>query len=141
MVAKVTQWTFYSRRPRTYPQSKSSPAKIQTDTTLRAPQQACHLLTVVELVATCGCMSGMKTVSIRTANNRLTELAREVDRGETFVVTPNGRPAFDLVPHRTRKGLRLTIDEFKRKHRVKAIFPYIADDFDEPFPEDFLVLS
>ena len=60
--------------------------------------------------------------------------------GGTVVVTRNGRPAFDLVPHQTRKGLRLeAIDEFKRKHRIKAIVPYIADDFDEPLPEDFLL--
>jgi prevent-host-death family protein len=85
-------------------------------------------------------MTGVKTVSIRDAKNRLTELAREVERGETVVVTRNGRPAFDLVPHQRRKGLRLeAIDEFKRKHRIKAIVPYIADDFDEPLPEDFLL--
>ena len=82
----------------------------------------------------------MKTVSIRDAKNRLTELAREVERGETVVVTRNGRPAFDLVPHQARKGLRLeAIDEFRKKHRIKAIVPYIADDFDEPLPEDFLL--
>jgi prevent-host-death family protein len=48
----------------------------------------------------------MKTVSIRDAKNRLTELAREVERGEAIVVTRNGNPAFDLVLHQTRKGLR-----------------------------------
>jgi len=82
----------------------------------------------------------MKTVSIRDAKNRLTELAREVEKGETVVVTRNGRPVFDLVPHQPRKGLRLeAIDEFKRKHKVKSIVSYIADDFDEPLPEDFLL--
>ena len=82
----------------------------------------------------------MKTISIRDAKNRLTELAREVERGETVVVTRHGRPAFDLVPHQRRTGLRLeAIDEFKRKHRVKVIVPYIADDFDERLPEDFLL--
>ncbi len=84
----------------------------------------------------------MKTVSIREAKNRLTELAREVEQGETVIVTRNrnGRPAFDLVPHQARKGLRLqAIDDFKRKYRVKTIVSYIADDFDEPLPEDFLV--
>jgi prevent-host-death family protein len=97
---------------------------------------------VVDFVAICSYMAGMKTVSIRDAKNRLTELAREVERGETVVVTRNGRPAFDLVPHQRRKGLRLeAIDEFKRKHRIKAIVPYIADDFDEPLPEDFLLRS
>ena len=94
----------------------------------------------MDFVAICSYISGMKTVSIRDAKNRLTELAREVERGETVVVTRNGRPAFDLVPHQPRKGLRLeAIDEFRRKHRIKAIVPYIADDFDEPLPEDFLL--
>jgi prevent-host-death family protein len=85
-------------------------------------------------------MFSMKTVSIRDAKNRLTGLARAVERGETIVVTRNGRPAFDLVPHQTRNGLRVeAIDEFKRKYRIKTIVPYIADDFDEPLPEDFLL--
>ena len=82
----------------------------------------------------------MKTVSIRDAKNRLTELAREVERGETVVVTRNGRPAFDLVPHQARKGIRFeAINEFKRKHRIKTIVPYLADDFDAPLAEDFLL--
>jgi prevent-host-death family protein len=91
-------------------------------------------------VAICGYIDGMKTVSIRDAKNRLTELAREVERGETVVVTRHGRPVFDLVPHQKRMGLRLeAIDEVKRKHRIKVIVPYIADDFDERVAEDFLL--
>ena len=81
----------------------------------------------------------MKTVSIREAKNRLTELAREVERGETIIVTRNGSAVFELAPHRPRKGLRLeAIDEFKRRHNIDAIVEFIADDFDEPLPEDFL---
>jgi prevent-host-death family protein len=82
----------------------------------------------------------MKTVTIREAKNRLTELAREVERGETIVVTRNGSPAFELTPYRRRRGLRLeAIDEFKRKHRIDAIVSCIADDFDDPLPEEFLL--
>jgi len=82
----------------------------------------------------------MTTVSIREAKNRLTELARQVEKGETIVVTRNGRPVFDLVPHRKRGGLRLeAIDAFMEKHGVTSIVPYIADDFDDPLPEDFLL--
>lgn len=85
-------------------------------------------------------MRGMKTVSIREAKNRLTELAREVERGETILVTRNGRPAFELAPHRRRTGLRLkAIDDFKRKHGLETIVAFIADDFDDPLPEDFLL--
>ena len=82
----------------------------------------------------------MKTVSIRDAKNRLLQLAREVERGETIIITRNGRPVLDLVPHQPAKGLRLeAIDEFKQKHGIKTIVPYLADDFDDPLPEDFLL--
>ena len=82
----------------------------------------------------------MKKVSIREAKNRLTELAREVESGETILVTRNGRPAFELAPHRRRMGLRFeAIDEFKRKHGLETIVAFITDDFDDPLPEDFLV--
>ena len=84
----------------------------------------------------------METVTIREAKNRLTELAREVERGETIVVTRNGSPVFELAPYRPRRGLRLeAIDEFKRKHGIATITPFIADDFDDPLPEDFLLRS
>ena len=70
----------------------------------------------MHIVATCGYDVGMKTVTIREAKNCLTELAREVERGETIVVTRNGSPVFELAPHRPRKGLRLeAIEDFKRK--------------------------
>jgi prevent-host-death family protein len=82
----------------------------------------------------------MTTVSIREAKNRLTELARQVESGETIVVTRNGRPVFDLVPHRSRTGLRIeAIAEFKKKHGISSIVPFIAADFDDPLPEDFLL--
>ena len=60
----------------------------------------------------------MATVSIREAKNRLTELARQVENGATITVTRSGRPVFDIVPHRPRKGLRLeVIGEFKNEHQ------------------------
>ena len=36
---------------------------------------------IVDVVAICSYTSNVKTVSIRDAKNRLTELAREVERG------------------------------------------------------------
>ncbi len=82
----------------------------------------------------------MKTVSIRDAKNRLTELARDVERGETIVVTRNGRPIFDLVPHNKRGGLNLAAGEaYLRAKGIKNPVPFIADDFDAPLPDDFLL--
>ncbi len=77
----------------------------------------------------------MRTVSIKEAKDRLTALARLIEKGETVVVTRNGKPVFDLVPHRAT-GLRLEAGkEFLKRRGVKEIFPYIADDFDEPLAE------
>jgi prevent-host-death family protein len=82
----------------------------------------------------------MSSVSIRDAKNRLTELARRVEKGETIVVTRNGKPILDLVPHPQKKGLNFkALEEFKRENGIKRIVSYIADDFDDPLPEDFLL--
>jgi prevent-host-death family protein len=82
----------------------------------------------------------MATVSIKDAKNRLTELARLVEKGETVVVTPNGKPIFDLVPHRSKSGIDLEAgQEYLRQRGVKKVFSYVADDFDKPLPEDFLL--
>ena len=82
----------------------------------------------------------MKTVSIRDAKNRLLQLARELERGETIVVTRNGRPVFELVPHKQRGGLDLAAGRaFLRSKGIKNPVPFIAEDFDAPLPEDFLL--
>jgi prevent-host-death family protein len=66
----------------------------------------------------------MNSVSIREAKNRLTELARRVEKGETIVVTRNGRPVLDLTPHRPARGLNFAaVEEFKRKHGIAELFP------------------
>jgi prevent-host-death family protein len=79
----------------------------------------------------------MKTVSIRDAKSRLAE----VERGQTVVVTRNGKPVFDLVPHRPlTRGLKWgAIAAFKRKYKVKTIVGPIPYGFDDPLPEDFLI--
>jgi prevent-host-death family protein len=83
----------------------------------------------------------MKTVSIRDAKNHLTELAREVEAGETIIVTRNGRPVFNLVPHNKRGGLNLAAGEaYLRSKGIENPLPFIADDFDAPLPEDFLLI-
>jgi prevent-host-death family protein len=82
----------------------------------------------------------MTIVSIKDAESRLVDLARIVETGETVVITHNGKPVFDLVPHREKTGLRLdAIAEFKRKHGVDVIFPDVPEDFDAPLAEDFLL--
>ena len=77
---------------------------------------------------------------MREAKSRLTELARRVEKGETIVITRNGRPVLDLVPHRPHGGLQLAAAErFRAKHGIAQIVPTIPDDFDDPLPEGFLL--
>jgi prevent-host-death family protein len=79
-------------------------------------------------------------VSIKQAKNQLTALARRVEQGETVVVTRNGKPVFDIVPHRKRGGLDLEAGyEYLRRKGIVQGKPYIAPDFDDPLPEDFLL--
>jgi len=82
----------------------------------------------------------MGTISILDAKERLAELVQEVEAGETIVLTRDGEPVADLAPHRVHNGLRLeAIEEFEKKHGVDCIVPYVAEDFDDPLPEDFLL--
>lgn len=82
----------------------------------------------------------MTIVSIKDAKNRLTELARKVERGETVTVTRNGKSVFDLVAHRKMGGVNFeAADTYLRTLGVTELFTYVADDFDDPLPEDFLL--
>ena len=80
-------------------------------------------------------------VSMREAKNRLTELARKVEAGEIVTVTRNGQPVFDLVPHKKKGGIDFeAAKRWMDKHGYRPEDIRIAPDFDDPLPEDFLLL-
>ena len=82
----------------------------------------------------------MATVSIKDANSRLAELVREAENGEPVTITRNGQPVVDLVPHKKKKGIDWEAGErFLREHGATEFFSYVAPDFDDPLPEDFLI--
>lgn len=81
------------------------------------------------------------SITIEEAEARLAELATRVEQGETIVVTRDGRPVLDLVPHNKRKG-GLDLEggrRFKRERGIDKIVTHIPADFDDPLPEDFLI--
>lgn len=83
----------------------------------------------------------MKQVSIKEAKNRLPALVREVEGGTHIVITRNGKPVADVVPHEPGKG-GVDFDgleRWKRENRVADIVREIPADFDDPLPEDFLI--
>jgi len=82
----------------------------------------------------------MTTVSIKEAKNRFTELVRLAEAGEEVLVTRNGKPVAEIVQPRKKGGLNLEAGrEYLRREGVSQLVSYIADDFDEPLPEDFLI--
>jgi prevent-host-death family protein len=92
-------------------------------------------------MATSSYFSEMSTVSIKDAKNRLTALARQVEtKGERVVITRNGKPVADLVPHKPSKGLNPAgYAAFLKRNGIKNTVLYVAPDFDDPLPEDFLL--
>jgi prevent-host-death family protein len=82
----------------------------------------------------------MTQVSIREAKNKLTELARRVEAGETITVTRNGKPVMELVPATKKGGINWEgLAAFKKEHGITNFFGEIPTDFDDPLPEDFLI--
>jgi antitoxin (DNA-binding transcriptional repressor) of toxin-antitoxin stability system len=76
---------------------------------------------------------------MKEAKNRLTELARRVEAGETVTITRNGKPVLDLVAHR-KGGLNFEAGrKFLHARGVKSFFGPIPADFNDPLPEDFLL--
>ena len=81
-----------------------------------------------------------ENVTIEEAESRLAELARRVEQGETIVVTRDGKPVLDLVPHKRKGGLDLEAGRrYLAERGITNLVEYIAPDFDEPLPEDFLI--
>ena len=80
-------------------------------------------------------------ISIKDAKNKLSEILRRVEAGESVVVTRNGRPIADVVPHVPKKGgiNWEALREYKRKHGIDRVVDHIPEDFNDPLPEDFLI--
>jgi prevent-host-death family protein len=80
-------------------------------------------------------------ISAKDAKNRLSELLDRAEAGETVVVTRHGKPVADVVPHvKKKKGINWeALEAYKKAHGIERIVTYIAPDFDDPLPEDFLI--
>ena len=83
----------------------------------------------------------MKTVSIKEANSRLSELVREAEKGETITLTRNGTPVAEIKPvEKKRYAIDWDAGEaFLKKLGVDRVASWISPDFDDPLPEDFLI--
>jgi len=81
-----------------------------------------------------------KQVSMREAKNRLPAIVRAVEAGERVVITRNGKPVVELVPHVRKGGIDFEgFRRWKEENGIDQIVGPIPDDFDDPLPEDFLI--
>ncbi len=81
----------------------------------------------------------MKHVSIKQAKDTLPALVREVEGGARIVITRNGKPVAEVVPLKHRGGTNWeALEQWKKELGVESLVTYIAPDFDDPLPEDFL---
>jgi len=90
----------------------------------------------------------MKTVAIQEVQGRFDELARDAERGEVVTITRDGKPVLDIVAHNddagapAKKAVGFDWEAGQAYLRTRGVVdpvPYIADDFDDPLPEDFLL--
>jgi antitoxin (DNA-binding transcriptional repressor) of toxin-antitoxin stability system len=88
----------------------------------------------------------MKSIAIQDIQGCFDELARDTERGEVVTVTRDGKPVFDIVTHnaeaaaKRKGGIDWEAGEaYLRSKGIVRTEGFIADDFDDPLPEDFLL--
>lgn len=81
----------------------------------------------------------MKHVSIREAKDKLPALVRAVEAGEQVVITRNGKPVAEVIPHKRKGGIDFEgFRKWKKENGIDQFVGPIPDDFDDPLPWDFL---
>lgn len=80
-------------------------------------------------------------MTLEELQERLAELATLVEKGEVVTVMHEGKPLFDIVPPKIKRGgIDLEAGEkFLRERGIDRLFGKIPEDFDDPLPEDFLI--
>ena len=77
-------------------------------------------------------------ISIKAAKDRLSELVRNAEQGQVAVITRNGKPVADIVPHAEAKGgFNFAALKQWEKENGGPLVTYVAPDFDDPLPDDF----
>ena len=67
-----------------------------------------------------------KKIGASEAKTHLSEILKNVSRGQTYLITKRGCPVAELRPIGASKGLRFGADAGKI---------WMSDDFDDPLPE------
>lgn len=82
----------------------------------------------------------MDTIPVERGDIALEDLARRVEAGERVVLTRGGEPVAEVVAPQRRGGFDPAAGRrFLAEQGIERVVKYIADDFDDPLPEDFLL--
>lgn len=80
----------------------------------------------------------MKHFSIKEAKDKLPALVRAVEAGEQVVITRNGKPVAEVIPHKRKGGIDFEgFRKWKKENGIDQFVGPIPDDFDDPLPWDF----
>ena len=76
-------------------------------------------------------------ISIKAAKDRFSQILRDVEAGQTAVITRNGKPIADVIPHVVRKGgIDFAVLDQWEKDNGGPLVRYVAPDIDDPLPDD-----
>jgi prevent-host-death family protein len=80
-------------------------------------------------------------ISIKEAKDQFSELVHLAEKGESVVVTRHGKAVAEIISYKAKKrGINFAAGrQFLKEQGVDKVFSYIAPDFDDPLPEDFLI--
>jgi antitoxin (DNA-binding transcriptional repressor) of toxin-antitoxin stability system len=80
-------------------------------------------------------------ISVKEAKNRLSELLRKVEAGESVTITRDGQAVADIIAHVPQTGgiNWQAMADYKKSKGIDKVVSWISPDFDDPLPEDFLI--
>jgi prevent-host-death family protein len=83
----------------------------------------------------------MANVNTKEGKNRFNELVRKAENGQVTTITRNGQPVAILAPYQKKKGGTNweAGERYLRERGIKRLVGWVAPDFDDPLPEDFLI--
>lgn len=79
-----------------------------------------------------------ETIGQRQLRNDNAEIMRRVEAGESFVVTRNGRPIADIVPHADTRRRRMTLGELQEQRRREGPHLDVAQWYADRAADDLL---
>ena len=79
-------------------------------------------------------------VPIKEAKNRLSELVRMAEAGESITLTRNGKPAVEFtIPRKRCLDFGALAKWRLEKGLLETVTGLMSPDFDDPLPADFLI--